>query len=129
MPTNCQCGFECTNGYVKCGASSCINPATQSCVSGSPVSRKAARRAMGLCPLGQTRCSVGLREGHECIDTQTNLESCGACLSEGGVDCSRLMGAALDVACVAGRCRSSACFKGYELMDGACIPGQANQSE
>jgi hypothetical protein len=70
--------------------------------------------------------SVG---AYECIDTMTNLESCGGCLEpytlgltpaeiaeqKQGVDCTVLPGVS-DVQCLGGRCIVHKCKKGYELV-------------
>lgn len=68
---------------------------------------------------------------YECIDTRTNLESCGGCVvpysltgsslddddeeePDMGVDCTALPGVS-DVGCHAGRCVVRKCAKGYKL--------------
>jgi len=84
------------------------------------------------CPEGLTRCSApsfsyGL-PGWQCVDSQTNLESCGGCpLSShdhepAGVDCTAIRGAE-DVSCRQGRCEVRSCATGYEIsQDGhACL--------
>jgi len=84
------------------------------------------------CSEGLTRCSApsfsyGL-PGWECVDSQTNLESCGGCpLSlhddePAGVDCTAIRGAQ-DVTCRQGRCEVRSCGIGYEIsQDGhACL--------
>lgn len=65
--------------------------------------RRAAKRS--LCSVGFSACPVtgtGGR-GFECIDTAVNLEQCGACLENGGVDCTALPGVDA-VGCVHGQC-------------------------
>lgn len=119
-PTDCHCGFVCTNGYVRCGTNSCIDTATQVCQSGVPVSAR-KRRSEGVCPTGKRRCPVGL-SGWECIDTQTDLESCGACPGQsGGVDCSVLAGTGA-VECKDGVCLVLSCLTDYDLSkNGTCV--------
>lgn len=76
----------------------------------------------GLCGT-QTACPLfdGSNE-YECLDTQTHLESCGGCASEGtGRDCTAIAGAA-DVACVSGQCVVSKCLPGFEANStSSCI--------
>ena len=118
-PTDCQCSFVCTNNYVRCG-NNCINPSTQTCVSGVP-QNNARRRGIRQCSPGLTLCPVG-RKGWECIDTATTLDSCGGCWGHGGVDCTAEDSGALDIACVAGVCQSTRCQVGYNNINGTCIP-------
>lgn len=68
-------------------------------------------------------------DAYECIDTMTNLESCGGCLEpytlgltpaeiaeqKLGVDCTTLQGVS-DVQCRGGHCIVHKCKKGYELV-------------
>jgi len=64
-------------------------------------------------------------EPYECVDTRTNLESCGGCVVpyslgstskevELGVDCTTLPGVS-DVGCHRGKCIVRKCRKGYQL--------------
>ncbi|KAL7410788.1 hypothetical protein BDY24DRAFT_417642 [Mrakia frigida] len=82
-------------------------------------------REHALCPAGLTPCSVGFgRDGaYECLDTQSELESCGGCRSTGlGTDCSALTGVRMGAAtCDRGRCVVSACRAGFKLKDGRCL--------
>lgn len=132
-PTDCYCGFVCTNGYVKCGTSSCINPATQVCVSGVP-KPKARRRDVepqrtlgGYCPDGLQSCPLP-HGGYECVNTATDLEACGGCPSYAGVygnatgpgrDCSALDGVD-DVSCIQGSCVVKSCDRDHTLLNGEC---------
>ncbi|WVR09768.1 hypothetical protein IAU60_006844 [Kwoniella sp. DSM 27419] len=87
-------------------------------------------REHAICPDGKTACSVfAAAESFECIDTTTELESCGGCMwgtyhnatATPGTDCSALRGAALGATtCNQGRCETYACRRGYILVDGAC---------
>jgi alpha-tubulin suppressor-like RCC1 family protein len=65
--------------------------------------------AMG-CPAGQTCCTGG------CINTQTNVENCGAC----GTTCSVPNATP---ACRAGACAVGMCDEGYADCDGAASNG------
>ncbi|WWC95887.1 hypothetical protein V866_002754 [Kwoniella sp. B9012] len=83
-----------------------------------------------FCPGGLQACIVpGSDDSFECIDTSSELESCGGCLygsytnstAPAGVDCSILRGAAFGGAtCANGRCEISACREGFQLVDGKC---------
>ncbi|GAA5860012.1 hypothetical protein JCM8547_003058 [Rhodosporidiobolus lusitaniae] len=66
-----------------------------------------------LCPASHSACSIDGGKGFECIDTQNNIEQCGACASAGGVDCSSLPGVEA-VGCVAGTCEIWSCADGYQ---------------
>ncbi|KAM0751659.1 hypothetical protein T439DRAFT_355565 [Meredithblackwellia eburnea MCA 4105] len=69
-----------------------------------------------LCPGGATACPIFPRMGsYECIDTQSELESCGGCASKGeGEDCTQIKGAQ-GVTCQSGRCIIFTCQQGYKL--------------
>ncbi|WVF67129.1 hypothetical protein IAT40_001874 [Kwoniella sp. CBS 6097] len=104
------------------------------------------------CPLGTTACRVatpfrvqgdddhnqagpGGNEAYECLDTASELESCGGCMygeyggnattlasAQRGVDCSAIPGAALGgTTCSEGQCQISACEEEYSLNDGRCV--------
>lgn len=63
-------------------------------------------RSAPLCPTGLDACPIsGAKEGDfECLDTVTELESCGGCASLGsGQDCTAIPGA-WNVGCDQGRC-------------------------
>lgn len=125
-PVDCNCAFTCTSGYVACGRQ-CINPATQLCVSSLPQPKK---RSLSMkCPLGYDRCALPTG-GFDCIDVNSDLESCGGCPSYDddddsenarGVDCSVLPGVA-SVACVQGECRVESCLRKHRLVHNACLP-------
>jgi len=89
---------------------------------------------MPTCLPGETICRLdrfvsqggrrefGLGSGggaYECIDIRSNLEACGGCPGDGGVDCTALYGVS-DVECTKGRCVVSACNKGLSLVNGRC---------
>ncbi|WWC62452.1 uncharacterized protein I303_105048 [Kwoniella dejecticola CBS 10117] len=81
------------------------------------------------CPLGLTACLVQSQdESYECLDTSTELESCGGCMygqygnttAIAGQDCTNI-GAALGAStCVQGQCIASSCRTGWKLVDGKC---------
>ncbi|WWC91015.1 uncharacterized protein L201_005955 [Kwoniella dendrophila CBS 6074] len=83
-----------------------------------------------LCPSGLNPCSVQGTNTYECIDTTTELESCGGCMSGQfhssqnatiGVDCSSLPGVAKGaVTCTNSQCQAFACKEGYQLESGLC---------
>nr|XP_019002407.1 uncharacterized protein I203_04888 [Kwoniella mangroviensis CBS 8507]OCF65868.1 hypothetical protein I203_04888 [Kwoniella mangroviensis CBS 8507] len=87
----------------------------------------------GLCPVDSTACLLaGSESSYECLDTDSELESCGGCIHSsiialgdtpaGGVDCTSLPGAAPDgVTCLEGRCIVYDCDEGYELENGECV--------
>ncbi|BGP14713.1 hypothetical protein JCM10213_002758 [Rhodosporidiobolus nylandii] len=64
-----------------------------------------------LCPASHSSCNLP-SGGFECIDVQANLEQCGACAEQGGVDCTAIEGSE-SVGCVAGRCEIWSCQDGY----------------
>ncbi|WVQ94730.1 hypothetical protein IAU59_001810 [Kwoniella sp. CBS 9459] len=103
------------------------------------------------CPLGTTACRVASpfrvqaddsisqagpegSEGYECIDTASELESCGGCMygeyggnatvltvAKRGTDCSAIAGAALGATtCSNGHCEIFACEEDYTLKEGRC---------
>ncbi|GAA5979898.1 hypothetical protein JCM10908_001457 [Rhodotorula pacifica] len=94
------------------------------CVSSTTPSQRARareRRTLAtLCPQGHTACAVST--GYECIDLTTNLEQCGACAADGGVDCTVIEGVA-SVGCVDGQCEIWACDDGYlfNSATGECV--------
>ncbi|WVQ70288.1 uncharacterized protein L199_008514 [Kwoniella botswanensis] len=69
---------------------------------------------------------------YECIDTFSELESCGGCAygeftSEGakpspGIDCTSLLGVSRSgVTCHSGQCLAFACEEGYALVKDKCV--------
>ncbi|KAL1412500.1 hypothetical protein Q8F55_000245 [Vanrija albida] len=120
-PTGCdpQCSWKCSAGFEQCGDRACIDPATQACPSGVPVSK--LRRSEPSCPAGATVCPTGTG-GWECLNVASNLEACGGCPgSDASVDCSALPGVA-DVACRSAKCVASRCVRGFTLKAGVCVP-------
>jgi len=137
------CSFTCINGFTPSPDSSspsscvCESPNTvcngqcgyfPSCPSAqakrSLLDRHARRNHWArdnICRAGSTICPVF---GHgkaswECVDTMSDLESCGGCIYSGvddgpvGVDCSAIEGVS-DVACQHGQCVVNLCMPGYK---------------
>ncbi|TFY71252.1 hypothetical protein EVG20_g1755 [Dentipellis fragilis] len=85
---------------------------------GSPVTT--LEQANAMCKPSETVCGSGTR-GWECLDTTSNLESCGGCLSPApfpgsesatGTDCSAIE-AANRVQCLSGKCVVKDCKPGF----------------
>ncbi|KAI1794000.1 hypothetical protein LXA43DRAFT_186797 [Ganoderma leucocontextum] len=127
-PVDCVCKppFKVCNGL--CGP-------FKACPSGKPHRRESLRKR-AACGGGMTACGIygranGLGGAWECINTATDLESCGGCAipldtsSPEGVDCTAIPGVA-DVACRAGSCVVNRCVPGYEVsVDGTfCLASQ-----
>ncbi|GJE89458.1 hypothetical protein PsYK624_055590 [Phanerochaete sordida] len=144
-PDNCDpicshgspCGFQCKNGFVLSpDHKDCICPAPnkvcngicgpfKSCPSSGPKKREDLERRVS-CGAGQTACGVYGWQGFnsvdawECIDTKTDLESCGGCMvpfgrtPAHGIDCTAIPGV-MDVNCISGSCVVRRCQPGYVL--------------
>ena len=68
------------------------------------------RREVACENSSHTKCPIpGLEDTFECVDTQSNVESCGGCANAKGVDCTAIKGAGA-VACRAGSCVISCVF-------------------
>jgi len=105
------------------------------CPSGVPIPPP-TRRSLGekrglLCPAGMTAC--GLPESlqwvgkpFECIDIESDIESCGACAfplpgEVAGEDCTAIPHSA-SVSCVSGQCKVNSCTKGFSVQKGTtCV--------
>ncbi|KAF7793465.1 hypothetical protein EIP86_004577 [Pleurotus ostreatoroseus] len=130
-PTECVCSapFKVCNGI--CGHFGSV------CPSSGPKKREAEvlqRRAEASCDVGYTACGVygwqgfDSTEAWECIDTMSDLESCGGCtIAFGrnparGVDCTAIPGV-MDVACAVGSCVVRRCLPGWTVsVDGSyCV--------
>ncbi|WVR08575.1 hypothetical protein IAU60_005630 [Kwoniella sp. DSM 27419] len=134
-PRPATCTAFGTNGYYIYN----LTPAPQAT---SNTRRKLKERAAlaqanrnQYCPAGLTACAIdGHQESFECVDSSSDLESCGGCIdgmygvsnvtgSGVGQDCSAIPGVALGgVTCTRGRCNVSACKKGYALVGHGCVP-------
>jgi hypothetical protein len=78
-----------------------------------------------LCPMGLAACPIEGRqaEDYECLDTSSDLQSCGGCASLGsGLDCTQLPGAKW-MGCNVGVCEVYSCQSGWvRSEDGkACV--------
>lgn len=98
---------ECKKGYKLCGTSYCI-PKSASCISGMPGRRSlelpTLDNTQNLCPPGLEACytsdmsmKYGRPVGWECVDTSSDVESCGGCEwpvagQQQGQDCSDMAG-------------------------------------
>ncbi|KAJ6558141.1 hypothetical protein B0H19DRAFT_946312 [Mycena capillaripes] len=116
-PTQCVCSSPYTECNGKCGT-----------FHGCPSTYFAKRDLMGgqKCHKGFTACGVPGRGANawECIDTQTDLESCGGCSWSDliGEDCTAIRGIS-DVSCIKGKCVVHKCRPGYDigLRNSECI--------
>lgn len=102
-----------------------------------------ARKPKSYCPRGMTACRIpDSSYDFECIDSNTELESCGGCTigqfnevvgnttSTLGTDCTQLPGVALGaVQCISGGCKVNRCRAGWTLSNNACVPALTNNSE
>ncbi|OBZ68560.1 Protein priA [Grifola frondosa] len=146
------CGFSCTNGFTPQPASKptdCVCNAPnkvcngvcgnfKSCPSGKLKRREVDLHKRATCAKGLTACGVygwtsaRSTEVWECIDTTSDLESCGGCAiplgsaPAQGIDCTAIPGVA-DVSCNAGSCLVNRCLPGYLLSsDGTfCLRAHA----
>ncbi|KIP11691.1 hypothetical protein PHLGIDRAFT_99111 [Phlebiopsis gigantea 11061_1 CR5-6] len=136
------CGFNCKNGFEPSPLPPkdcvCLSPkkvcngicgAFGACPSSGSKKRNLdllQRRA--ICDGGFTACGVygfNSADAWECIDTRSDLESCGGCMvpfgrtPAHGVDCTAIPGV-MDVSCVTGSCVVRRCQPGYVVsLDGS----------
>jgi len=82
------------------------------------------QKQVQFCPSGLSQCPVkGVLGEYECIDTTSELESCGGCASVGkGKDCNTIAYATTS-SCLGGVCVVLACDSGYKISaDGeSCV--------
>jgi hypothetical protein len=78
--------------------------------------KRSTKNRVIRCPSGLVSCPVsGLTGGYECLDTATELESCGGCVTLGqGQDCNKIEGA-WNVACERGTCKGTPFFVLYNV--------------
>ncbi|PPQ80825.1 hypothetical protein CVT25_001950 [Psilocybe cyanescens] len=78
--------------------------------------KRAAKSRSSLCPSGLDACPIsGLFGDYECLDTASELESCGGCASLGkGQDCTKITGA-WNVGCEQGSCIVYTCAGGFRV--------------
>jgi hypothetical protein len=123
-----SCSFVCETNYKVCNLA-CI-PSDQDCPSSAVVPPNFGRRSLAegaACARGYSACPVpGLYKVgmYECLDTSTNVESCGGCMTPfpgnaAGVDCSAIVGAE-EVDCIQGACKVVSCEPGFLLVGNAC---------
>ncbi|OCF40599.1 hypothetical protein I317_05609 [Kwoniella heveanensis CBS 569] len=142
----CQCGPDYTVDDTTAGPYNCqsgvffayTHPAA---AAASDLARRNLRARLDqlrldsqkLCPGQMKACKLeDTSDTYECVDTSSELESCGGCLfgeygkdasnSTIGTDCSTLHGVSLGAAtCRDTVCEAYACKKGYELVSGLCV--------
>ncbi|WVW78854.1 hypothetical protein I302_100817 [Kwoniella bestiolae CBS 10118] len=105
--------------------------------------RKRAQKALeserrkSFCPGKMTSCLIpGVEDSWECVDPQSDLESCGGCAhgeytSDGpsnstatGLDCTNMPGVLRGGStCTNGECVAFACKRKWTLLDGKCVRG------
>jgi len=80
------------------------------------------RHASPICPANETACPIGYdSQSTECIDTQSEITSCGGCTSIGkGENCLSIKGAD-EVGCDKGKCVVFSVHEGYQLHHGRAI--------
>jgi len=137
------CGFDCDDGYTAVGKKCvCLWPKREcngqcsfypaGC--GASQAPKPWKRNIPVCSPGRDLCGVSggsKGKGWECIDTKTDLESCGGCVVpspfgnevSSGKDCSSIPHA-LTVSCVEGGCQVTSCANGLKpsTSSDSCIP-------
>ncbi|KZO90785.1 hypothetical protein CALVIDRAFT_602678 [Calocera viscosa TUFC12733] len=122
---------SCKHGYTL-NEDDCITKSfTKYCACKSttpPGSNYRRKRDLETCPPQYERCPVYHgRGGTECVDTMTDIESCGGCVgldgSGPGVDCSDIEGAE-SVSCMDGACVIDECARGFKLdhQRSTCTP-------
>ncbi|GAA5900784.1 hypothetical protein JCM5296_004894 [Sporobolomyces johnsonii] len=84
----------------------------------SGLARRRIRRSDNCAP-HLDACSLGGGR-FECVDVASDLEQCGACSADGGVDCASLPGVA-GVECVQGACVIDSCTDEFKLVEDACV--------
>lgn len=130
--TSNLCAFTCKTPFVKSRLSNTCAIAASS--SPTPSSKAKSKRGLEFildaqspspCPSGHQLCPVWRRTLiMECVNTHSDLFSCGGCTFHGfederlvsGVDCSFIDGVS-DVSCVAGKCRVRKCMKGWKVAE------------
>jgi hypothetical protein len=80
-----------------------IDPAaTANTIAASGRARRARRDVD--CEFPYTQCAIpGLGNSYECVDIQSNVESCGGCAGAGGMDCTSINNS-LAADCILGSC-------------------------
>ncbi|EDR03516.1 uncharacterized protein LACBIDRAFT_307294 [Laccaria bicolor S238N-H82] len=140
------CGFTCKDGYTPSPSNYptqcvCKSPHKvcngicgnySACPTGSYSKRNVPNAKRRSCPTGLKACGILGRSAKswECIDTQSDLESCGGCAvpllhglsTPDGEDCAAIAGVS-DVSCVNGQCSIHRCMPGYKLdaLSKSCV--------
>ncbi|KAM5536182.1 hypothetical protein V8D89_010081 [Ganoderma adspersum] len=127
---------QCGSGWGWDDGSKCCYPHTSTRPTPTPSSkpnhghgwkRNHKARSVSLCPNDMTACPIaglkGLTDDWECLDTTSELQSCGGCASTGaGQDCTAIEGA-WNVGCNVGKCVVLTCAQGYlrSLDNKSCV--------
>ncbi|KZO90787.1 hypothetical protein CALVIDRAFT_602680 [Calocera viscosa TUFC12733] len=129
---SCSAGYYSSAGSTKC--TKCPNGQTSNAGSSGctainshhPRAMK-TKRGGAECKLGFMSCPIlSGRGGVECVNIDSDLESCGGCVGYGGegtgVDCTSLPGVS-SVQCVGGQCIVDSCGHGYTIgeMGTSCV--------
>ncbi|KAJ7445276.1 hypothetical protein FB451DRAFT_1055731, partial [Mycena latifolia] len=139
------CGFTCPSNLTPVGSDcACVAPnqlcngactAVTTCPSANMRRRDAHLVRSGtICPAGTERCGVWRQwaqqsyGAYDCVDTRTDLESCGGCVNPlagdeaAGRDCTQIPGVSA-VRCSAGECQVQSCREGWSVAsDGhSCV--------
>jgi len=120
-----DCAYTCNIGYVAHNGG---------CVQSASPNAKRAYNPNQVCGFGFTKCGAFNQRpdqngfGFECINTKTNLESCGGCTTAFGreraigVDCTAIPGVS-GVECEEGVCVVTECKAGWKLVGSSgCEP-------
>ena len=93
-----------------------IDPAaTANTIAASGRSRRARRDVE--CAFPYKRCAIpGLGDSYECVDVQSDVESCGGCTGAGGMDCTSISNA-LAADCKLGSCVVRTSSRVFTLED------------
>ncbi|KAJ3540954.1 hypothetical protein NM688_g6153 [Phlebia brevispora] len=151
------CSFKCKDGFVPyppynptecvcqqpnkvCNGVCGFFPG-HSCPSSVPKKREVEMQyKRATCAKGYTACGVygwqgfGSAEAWECVDTASDLESCGGCMvpfgrtPAHGVDCTAILGV-MDVSCAAGSCLVERCLPGYTVSQDRSFCVRSNDVE
>ncbi|WWC72918.1 uncharacterized protein I206_106882 [Kwoniella pini CBS 10737] len=134
--------FSPTDDSRTCGYSSFFLYNHNAASSASGIARRQMREKLhsirrqnskpNFCPRNMKACNIPNSIAYECIDTTSELESCGGCMFgeygdlheiATGTDCSAMRGAILGgTTCQDSACQALACKKGFALLRGVCTP-------
>ena len=71
-----------------------------------------------MCPTGLAACPITGASGYECLDSSSDIQSCGGCASlDQGADCTTIPGAKW-MGCSSGKCEVYSCIKGWKMVNG-----------